>query len=276
MGASVFFVSAGTAEQVESAMLVAVATAYSVPESFVSVTVTEYQHRRLMTARDLTSSATHWQVDYLIVADENTADQIYNVAVELSGNAANGTFHDTFDVILTNALSTLNLAVNGSVQVTHSAPVKLEITPTGTTVIATETTATTSFTSAPATATPSTRDSIDLTIVGITCGVFILKVLALNVACVYMRRRHRRQAQELDDMPEYDLEASSAYSITSMTSMPEYDPSDNPLGPDGPVDPVRRVSAVKLPDFPVDPAPSTSLFLSAAAPREERDCDVSI
>jgi hypothetical protein len=119
------FVSDGTEQQVESAASTALATHHGVPLSSVTVDATA-QSRRLMTARELTSSKS-WTVAYLIVADESTIDRVLDSATELS-DGANATALGSFADLLTTALSEEGVAVSASISVSFTAPQKGVVT----------------------------------------------------------------------------------------------------------------------------------------------------
>eukprot|EP00959_Pyramimonas_sp_CCMP1952_P381367 7991163-Pyramimonas_sp.AAC.1 len=138
---SMWFESTGTQEQVESASVNALASHKGVPESAVFCVASLFtdSSRRLMSDRELTSSVTHWQVDWTIVASASPAFSAYDVTTELHQhvNATSGEnleSIETFYSLMELAMSSrgLTLVSNSSVLV-HAEPTIMEITATQTT-----------------------------------------------------------------------------------------------------------------------------------------------
>jgi hypothetical protein len=164
-------------------------TLHNVSESAVTVTATS-QTRRLMVARKLTTS---WQVDYLIVADKDTADRIYEIAEELSDSSNTGTYHAQFSSLLSSALSS-STGVSVTASVTHSVP----STPTIVTASATGATM----------ATMPPQDSQEaqssaLLMIGIIGGSIVALLLAA-VCLGYLRYRTKSKYNQERARDEHD------------------------------------------------------------------------
>mmetsp|Transcript_5003 Transcript_5003/g.13206 ORF Transcript_5003/g.13206 Transcript_5003/m.13206 type:complete len:371 (+) Transcript_5003:3-1115(+) len=205
---AMWFESTGSAEQVESASVTALAASKDVPESTVTCVASVFasNSRRLMSDRELTSSVTHWQVDWTIVASASPAFSAYDVTTELHQhvNATSGEnleSIETFYSLMELAMSSrgLTLVSNSSVLV-HAEPTIMEIT-------ATQTTSTTATTSATTLAVAQLIDdtektaSIDFLIMGIIAGAVVVLCCCIQ-AFFYLRNRQHRKSEEDLEAPE--------------------------------------------------------------------------
>jgi len=176
-----WFESTGSAEQVESASVTALAAAKDVPESTVTCVASVFasNSRRLMSDRELTSSVTYWQVDWTITVSEDVAFSAYNIATELNTHV-NATTGENLEIIenfyslMEAAMSSQGLTlVSNSSALVHGELSILLIT-------ATQTTSTTATTSATTLAVAQLIDdtektaSIDFLIMGIIAGAVVV------------------------------------------------------------------------------------------------------
>jgi hypothetical protein len=229
------FVSEGTEEQVESAVSIALATHYGVPLSTLTVDAT-FQHRRLRTARELTSSKS-WTVEYLIVADENAIDRVHDSATELS-DAANAIALGSFADLLMTALSDEGVENSEPVRVSHTAPQKSVITVSMTT---TEEEITTTMT--------EEYNEAMGAIVGTTVSVIVV-LCALAYCFVRYRQWYRAREERQDMMISLDIpevspsEGGSNVASAVSPSVGSRNPRSMPRRPEAGSDAASRIVAL--------------------------------
>ncbi|CAK0858847.1 unnamed protein product [Prorocentrum cordatum] len=212
---SMWFESTGTQEQVESASVNALASHFGVPESAVFCVASLFTNssRRLMSDRELTSSVTHWQVDWTIVASASPAFSAYDVTTELHQhvNATSGEnleSIETFYSLMELAMSSrgLTLVSNSSVFV-HAEPTIMEITVTQTT-----STTATPFAEGLIADTEKTA-SIDFVIMGIIVGAIFVLCCCIQLLCFLRIRRQRKSEEDLEAVSRNDLEQGTPEDI---------------------------------------------------------------
>jgi len=167
-----------------------------------------------MSDRELTSSVTHWQVDWTIVASASPAFSAYDVTTELHQhvNATSGEnleSIETFYSLMELAMSSrgLTLVSNSSVLV-HAEPTIMEITATQTT-----STTATPFVVVGRIADTEKKASIDFVIMGIIVGAIFVLCCCIQLLCFLRIRRQRKSEEDLEAVSRNDLEQGTPEDI---------------------------------------------------------------